>query len=383
MCKLYYHQMDRTITYSLSGKISNSDDYYAVIAVFTDTWLAGTLPGIADIVDGFRSERVRRGLPDRPPAACALELLALGVLLHEHRSESVQLPGWGELLLRGLLKIQERWPKGETMIKAARGLTYRLARSINGRRAGTGSSLDALLAWLQATGESTLSGRLEEWRDYFQDQSSVEESILRCLSLASAFDKTSLETLGKYTLNVVTFIKKEAPRFRWRYDAALLSRTRLEYHLGMLGNEILNRVYRQAFQESTRKIVILPPCMRAQPEEKCKAVMTPFGEKCAACTPTCRIHQVTKLGEKRGFGVYMIPEELRIFGADTSAGGVVGVVGVSCVLTNWTGGWDAERLGIPAQGLLLDYVGCKFHWDRKGFPTDLNLHKLIAILGLE
>jgi hypothetical protein len=121
--------------------------------------------------------------------------------------------------------------------------------------------------------------------------------------------------------------------------------------------------------------------MRAQPEEECKAINTKYGQSCAGCTPSCRIHQITKLGEKHGFGVYIIPEELRVFGGDEGKR-EMGVLGVSCVLTNWTGGWDTERLGIPAQGVLLDYVGCKYHWDRTGFPTDTNINRLISCMGL-
>jgi hypothetical protein len=55
---------------------------------------------------------------------------------------------------------------------------------------------------------------------------------------------------------------------------------------------------------------------------------------------------------------------------------------VSCALTNWSGGWEAQSMGIPAQGVLLDYVGCSYHWDKTGFPTDLNLHKLAEVLDL-
>jgi hypothetical protein len=36
-------------------------------------------------------------------------------------------------------------------------------------------------------------------------------------------------------------------------------------------------------------------------------------------------------------------------------------------------------LGIPAQGLLLDYSGCSYHWDKKGIPTDLNLDTILKI----
>ncbi len=150
----------------------------------------------------------------------------------------------------------------------------------------------------------------------------------------------------------------------------------------MLGTEILSRAYRQRFLSAKRKIVIVPPCMRAQPEEKCKAIQTPFGAKCQACTPSCRVHQITKLGEKRGFEVYMIPDELRVFGSGAGDGSL-GVVGVACALTNWGGGWDADSIGVPAQGLLLDHVGCKYHWDRKGILTDINLPQLAKILGIK
>jgi hypothetical protein len=149
----------------------------------------------------------------------------------------------------------------------------------------------------------------------------------------------------------------------------------------MLGSEILNRAYRQRFLASRKKVVIVPPCMRAKPEGECKALVTPFGAKCQACTPTCRVHQVTKLGEKTGFEVFIIPDELHVFGSGTANQGL-GLVGVSCVLTNWSGGWEADEMNIPAQGILLDYVGCKYHWDKKGFPTDTNLTKLQEVMGV-
>jgi hypothetical protein len=127
-------------------------------------------------------------------------------------------------------------------------------------------------------------------------------------------------------------------------------RARLEYHLGMLGTEILSRAYRQRFLATKRKVVILPPCMCA-PAEECKAIETPFGAKCQACTPACRVHQITKLGEKHGFGVTMIPDDVKVFDGRGESGSI-GLVGVSCALTNWNGGWEAGTLGIPAQEIL-------------------------------
>jgi len=77
----------------------------------------------------------------------------------------------------------------------------------------------------------------------------------------------------------------------------------------------------------------------------------------------------------------MIPEELRVFGMGEGKANL-GVVGVSCALTNWSGGWDTDSMGIPAQGVLLDYVGCKYHWDEKGIPTSTNLYKIKEVLGV-
>ena len=87
------------------------------------------------------------------------------------------------------------------------------------------------------------------------------------------------------------------------------------------------------------------------------------------------------MGKKHGFDVFMVPDDMKVFNSE-GRGGTIGVVGISCALTNWNGGWETGSLGIPAQGLLLDYVGCKFHWDRNGFPTDTNLKKLLAVLGI-
>jgi hypothetical protein len=92
---------------------------------------------------------------------------------------------------------------------------------------------------------------------------------------------------------------------------------------------------------------------------------------------------LTKLGEKAGFVVYSIPDDelQKVCLASGKAGGSIGVVGLSCALTNWSAGWEADRLGLPAQGLLLDYVGCRQHWCRQGCPTDTNFNKLQELIG--
>jgi hypothetical protein len=85
-----------------------------------------------------------------------------------------------------------------------------------------------------------------------------------------------------------------------------------------------------------------------------------------------------------GFQVFTLPDDLRVFRGETiplKGGDAVGIVGVSCVLTNIQGGWDVRELGIPAQGLLLDYCGCSYHWHKTGVPTDIDFHQLLKTLG--
>ncbi len=372
--------MTRIITYSLRLDKRNSDDYYQTIAAFANQWAAGATRTAAGVIAGFREFRRRHGEPDRSDAEYAFELLALGVLLREHGREAGRLPDWAAHILNLLVSAQERWPKLESAFKALRGWAGWLAR-----RAGAGRTacedVDRLIFWLKANDDTAQARRLAQWQNYFASLSPrpAQEAIAHSLALADSFAEASLGALGKYTAGVESFLTESAPHYRRRYDAELVSRSRLEYHLGMLGTEILSRAYRQRFLSTKRKIVIVPPCMRAQPEEKCKAIQTPFGAKCQACTPSCRVHQITKLGEKRGFEVYIIPDELRVFGSGAGDGSL-GVLGVACALTNWGGGWEADSMGVPAQGLLLDHVGCKFHWDEKGIPTDTNLKKLEEIV---
>jgi uncharacterized protein len=409
---LYAYFMTRVITYSLRLDASDSDDYYREVAAFADSWLERTLPQTLDLVTGFREFRLSRGEPDRSDAEYMFELLALGVLIREHGREASRMPAWAEYLLQRLVSVQSRYPRAESIIKALRGLLGWLSRSLpdSGTLAPElasvasadvahrrheaawladqipgaerdGDPVGHAIAWLGANDESAKEKRFSEWRVYFihMGESFAQAVVSRCLDLADEFAKSSMVTLGKYTENVERFLRDEAPKYRHRYDARLISSTRLEYHLGMLGTEILNRAFRTRFLETKRKMVILPPCMCA-PKKECKAVETPFGAKCQACTPSCRVNQITKLGGKRGFSVTMIPDNVKVFGSGKRAESI-GLVGVSCALTNWNGGWDAGALGIPAQGLLLDYVGCKFHWDKEGIPTDTSLKKLQELFG--
>jgi hypothetical protein len=263
--------------------------------------------------------------------------------------------------------------------------------SPTGRRTGeiptpTLNHLDQLLDWLAASDDFGQEvKRMRAWRDFLAGQSAaqVAETLATAVAFATWFEAHAETALGRYTPHVEQFLAETHPGYRWREDVVFCGRRRVEYHLNMVGTEILNRAFREAFLGTARRVVLAPPCMKARPDDECQAHSTPFGARCAGCTPGCRVRQLTGLGEKHGFEVLILPDELRVFsgGAMAAKGSEIGLVGISCVLTNAPGGWQTKELGVPAQGVLLDYCGCRYHWHKQGIPTDINFGQLLELIG--
>jgi uncharacterized protein len=392
-------------TYSLRANQASSDEYYRDISALADTWLAESSQAAGRLVSSFQAFLASQnpdGQTTRSIEEITFEIVVLGVLLNEHGAQAVQMPGVPAWMLARLVEAQDRMPLPaiEKPVKAVRGLIQGLAQPDSPPDPtpvdslpfpeGAATVVARLVTWLQAAGNGAQAARMADWRDYLAqlDEQSAQAILARCLLLAEDFAARSSEVLGKYTENVDEFVNCAQAQARWRYDGGLMTRSPVEYHLGMLGTEILTRAYRQRFRAMARKIVIVPDCLCARspraalPEgEKCQAELTSLGLKCQGCTPGCRVLQITRLGEKRGFEAYILPDDLRGIGLGScSKLSGVGVVGVSCALTNWDAGWMVNDSGVPAQGVLLDYAGCKSHWHQDGVSTDLNLNKLLETI---
>ena len=178
-----------------------------------------------------------------------------------------------------------------------------------------------------------------------------------------------MAVLGDYTPNVEKFIAERGADYFWREDVVMVAQRRVEYHLNMVGMEIINRTVRVEFLATDAKVVLVPPCLRIK-QDDCEAYETPYGDHCNACEPGCRVHQITQLGKKHGFEVFFLPDRLGKLGngeSDASSKAKLGVVGVACPLTIMSGGWQTKDLGVPTMGLPLDHCGCPWHWDRHLF----------------
>ncbi len=379
------------ITYSLRDYAPRSDQYYLDIATFTDIVLEEAKTRLIQPVESFQCFLSAAGREQvRSTPEYLLELLTLGVLWKVYASRSGSLPYAPQQALVGLVSLRKKNARLKPLADGLRGMLNGLFLwSGDGRVVNSPATLkhfDDLLGWLSASGDFPQEvQRLSVWRDFLHTlpPAQLESQLTAVREFTDWFERSSLERLGHYTPNVERFLAETRTHYRWRRDAILCGRQRIEYHLNMVGTEVLNRAFRQAFLQTKSKVLFLPPCLKAQPDSECQATATPVGERCAGCTPGCRVHQLTKLGEKHGFQVFMLPDDLAALStnpAKSVTGAQIGVVGVSCVLTNTSGGWETRLQGIPAQGLPLDYCGCSYHWHEQGIPTDINITHLLQVM---
>lgn len=95
--------------------------------------------------------------------------------------------------------------------------------------------------------------------------------------------------------------------------------------------------------------------MRAKSSHQCKWEFNGIDYSCTACTEGCKVNKLTKIGEKEGFNVFMIPHstDFTKWLIRRSGNKEVGIVGVTCALNLMTGGWEAKSLDIPINCVLL------------------------------
>ncbi len=86
---------------------------------------------------------------------------------------------------------------------------------------------------------------------------------------------------------------------------------------------------REAFVKTKKRALFLPHCSRKFMDSRCKAKFDPemSSYHCAHCSPDCLINKATKLGEEKGYDVYILPGGscVRKIINQNKYGGIVGV----------------------------------------------------------
>ncbi|WP_410511908.1 DUF116 domain-containing protein [Paenibacillus sp. BR2-3] len=367
------------VTYSLYGKNTVTDNYYNDVSRFTDEVLDKA--NKKEIIEDFSRYVVQKGIEPVEPMVYVLEFLMIGVLWRVYSPKAAALNSHGGRLLYRLYQMREKNKRIKGQIDLLRGVlgTTLLAKSTKAVIRKHLDQLGKLIEWLQASGEfDQESKRIAIWRDFIKNKQPRESKhiISEAVQLGSWFEKRSQDALGGYTLNVDPYIENNRQRLKWKENMIFCTRERVEYHLNMVGAEIMNRSFKEAFAQTKEKRVLLPVCMKLKSDDKCRAVQTEDGYVCKGCSKDCQVNTITALGKEHHFKVLIIPHASTAFGQQHIKKGEVGIIGIACILNLISGGYKARELGYEPQCVLLNYSGCLKHWHKTGIVTDVDLNRL-------
>jgi hypothetical protein len=379
------------VTYSLKPERTNSEEYYGDVRSFTDTVLqkaAGSLlPQVQEFKDYLRTYNLEN---IRETEEYILELLSFGILWRSYAHLALSVKVAPFITMTRMAEWRKKHRRIKLFIDFSKGIltTLFLLPESSGEPEVPVPKLeqiDHVCKWFEATGEFREQAlRFIRWRAFWGTRKPDELSgIFAAIEeFTKWFDVSSAETLGKYTVEVQNFLENADENYRWREDRIQCSRTRLEYHLNMVGAELMNRAFKAEFLETKERVVLVPGCMRGKSEEECEAVKVKEGLICGGCLPECRVNHLREMGKKHNFEVYIIPHASDLSLWSPHEGRPKrGVIASACVTTLVEGGWELKRYDVPAQCVLLDYSGCKKHWCRQNnhLPTMFNVRELKRI----
>ncbi|MGB7731547.1 MAG: DUF116 domain-containing protein [Candidatus Acidiferrum sp.] len=378
------------LVYDLRRKDGCSNCFYADVARFSDILLTEIEHRAGVTIDGY-SKYVQTELHEqaRSRGEYAIELLVLGMALRRYGSAALHTPRLIVDAARGLFWLRRMIPGAKRLADFLRTMFTRasLMRNI-GRDIRSDScplpQLPALIRWLQATGEFRQEvARLENWQGFLRKL--PQEAAVRCmqasLELFEWFQPEAAAEFGLYTGGVPRFLAGEYCRRGWREDQLLCAKQPVEYHLNMVAVEILNRGLREDFARKSRRVVLVPGCMRGARADKCLAHVKHTDITCAGCDPTCNVNRITQRMRREGVEVFVVPHAtgfsswLKRWQREPDCG----VTAVACLLNILPGGFEMRSRGISSQCVVLDYPGCQKHWHREGIATALHENRLAEV----
>lgn len=368
--------------YSLEQQEANSNEYYADVYRFTNRVRERAQRYVSSWLDELKYYvKIRTIEPLLTDNEYLLNFLMLGVFWNNYYHKAMHLNLVTKSLLVHLSKARSH-PYMKVPADKLRSVlqTLCLEKEKQNDKLYTHYEVSKLLDWMLATDDfKEEAEQLKVWVKTLQLLSTKQyRGVIKAASrFASWFFKEGDMYLGKYTMGVDEFCRRNQRKYRWREDQIFCLRAKNEYYLNMIGAELLNEAYRKAFCETKERLLLLPGCMRIKPEDQCHAVNTRKGKRCMHCTKECNINRYATLEKRLGMKVYILSHQSDRFSKDKAYSDSIGIIGVACVLNLISGGLKARRMGLVPQCVLLDYCGCKKHWNQTGIMTDLNKERLI------
>jgi len=381
--------MTKSVTYSLVNYQKDSGSFYTDLAIFTNSVLEDVNPETEGFVmdfSNFVSEKKIENLPSWNEYV--VEFLMIGVYWNNYSGNAIRTGNLSKRVLKTLYAQRRKFPKYKPEIDTVRGcLAYvfleKYKHTLSARFNLSGYI--GLLNWLSATGEFNEEVLLLwNWIAFCKtkDEDYIAKLLETSVFFAVQFSEKGKKILGKYVSNLSDFRQKSLPDYKYREDYFFASRRENEYFLNMFAAEILNRAFKKDFTETSKKVLLLPTCMRNEPASGCKAKSDGKELVCASCSNECNIGKASSEMKKEGITAYLIPHssDFSKFLVKWKDCPDTSLIGVACVLNLITGGYEMKRLGISSQCVFLDYCACKKHWDKEGFATSLNISQLKRVV---
>lgn len=378
--------MDVPLTYSI--KNDSRPEFYGQLSLFTDKILDEAEYFFKQEITGFRQFiTYERLVQERTNEEYLLEFISIGIFLEQYAQYAAKSSKLGQNTISSLNKYRN---KSETLKPYIDGIKGYLSSFLLYRKAGgnieySNIMFARIIKWMRATGEfKEMVERLTNWAFYFSvlDEASADLIINRSVAFSKYFAEQANVYLGKYTKNVSVFLNNGHKAYRYREDFLFCGKNEIEYHLNFFGAELLNKVLKNSYDQTKEKVILLPTCMSNPKSGVCKSKKDGLLISCANCNAECMISKISTDMKEAGVKVYLMPhsshtsELLKLFKNQTHTG----VIGVACALNLIEGGYELQKLHVPAQCVVLDYSGCKKHWHPTGIPTTINSKRLEMVV---
>jgi uncharacterized protein len=187
---------------------------------------------------------------------------------------------------------------------------------------------------------------------------------------------TSESILSKYITGIDEHLKSLSLIKRY---GSTIGTSRMQYLLYMLEFEISNRVNRERFMNTERKIALLPHCLHDL-SKKCISEVDGLDYQCKGCSKACYINKMSKIFNNAGVIPYIWKEasKNKLFGKKGNSN--TGVIGIACLPELINGIRSVSKRGLPVLGLPLDANRC-VRWMGDFHENSVNLKQLELMIG--
>ena len=186
-----------------------------------------------------------------------------------------------------------------------------------------------------------------------------------------------LKSLKSFLGNYITGIDDHLARLSLskRFDGVLSTKEH-QYYLYMIEFELVNRIYKNEFLKSKRKIALLPHCLRDL-SRKCMSAPSGMDYVCKSCSKNCYINFASNILKEVNVEPYiwMTVSQRALFKKQTDDRKDIGVLGIACIPELIRGMRMCLKKNIPVVGIPLDANRCA-RWMGEFHPNTINLSKL-------